>query len=82
VSLVITRPVLVDFVARLDLIADLEARKKVLLVALEKVQPRAVSFEEQASDLRVKLVDIYESEGDHSAAARTLQGITLESGQR
>jgi COP9 signalosome complex subunit 4 len=53
-----------------------------LTFALEKVQPRAVSFEEQASALREKLADIYEEQGDHKAAARALQGIMLESGQR
>jgi len=82
VSLVITRPVLVDFVSRLDSIQDIEARKQVLTFALEKVHPRAVSFEEQAASIREKLADIYEEEGDHKAAARALQGITLESGQR
>lgn len=82
VSLVITRPVLADFVARLDSIQDIAARKEVLTFALDKVHPRAVSFEEQASAIREKLADIYEQEGDHKAAARALQGVMLESGQR
>ena len=82
VSLVITRPVLADFVSKLDLIQDIESRKQVLIFTLEKVHPRAVSFEEQAATIREKLADIYEEEGDHKAAARALQGITLESGQR
>jgi len=74
--------VLVDFVSRLDSIQNIEARKQVLTFALDKVHPRAVSFEEQAAAIREKLADIYEEEGDHKAAARALQGITLESGQR
>jgi len=82
VSLVITRPVLVEFVSRLDSIQDIEAKKQVLIFALERVHPRAVSFEEQAASIREKLADIYEDEGDHKAAARALQGITLDSGQR
>jgi COP9 signalosome complex subunit 4 len=82
VSLVITRPVLADFVNRLDLIQDIESRKQVLIFTLDKVHPRAVSFEEQAASIREKLADIYEAEGDHKSAARALQGITLESGQR
>ena len=41
-----------------------------------------VSFEEQAAAIREKLADVYEQEGDHKAAARALQGITLDSGQR
>jgi COP9 signalosome complex subunit 4 len=82
VSLVITRPVLADFVPRLDSIKDLECKKQVLTFALDRVHPRAVSFEEQAAAIREKLADIYEEEGDHKAAARSLQGILLESGQR
>jgi COP9 signalosome complex subunit 4 len=82
VSLVITRPVLVDFVARINSIPDRDAKKQVLTFALERVHPRAVSFEEQAGAIREKLADIYEEEGDHIAAFRVLQGITLESGQR
>lgn len=82
VSLVITRPVLADFVSKLDSIQDIESRKQVLIFTLEKVHPRAVSFEEQAASIREKLADIYEEEQDHKAAARALQGITLESGQR
>jgi COP9 signalosome complex subunit 4 len=82
VSLVITRPVLVDFVSRIDSIPDRESKKQVLTFALDKVHPRAVSFEEQSAAIREKLADIFEEEGDHTAAARALQGITLESGQR
>src|ERR1700737_1548726 len=82
VSLVITRPVLVDFVARINSIPDRDAKKQVLTFALERVHPRAVSFEEQAGAIREKLADIYEEEGDHISAFRVLQGITLESGQR
>jgi COP9 signalosome complex subunit 4 len=82
VSLVITRPVLVDFVSRLNSIQNVEARKQVLTFALDKVHPRAISFEEQASSIREMLAHIYEQEGEHKAAARALQGITLESGQR
>lgn len=82
VSLVITRPALVDFVLRLDSVKDVETKKQVLVFALEKVHPRAVSFEEQAASIREKLADIYEEEGDHNAAYRALSGITLDSGQR
>jgi len=82
VSLVITRPALVDFVARLDSIQEIETKKQVLTCSLDKLHPRMVSFEEQAAAIREKLADVYEQEGDHKAAARALQGITLDSGQR
>lgn len=82
VSLVITRPALVDFVSRLESVKDVETKKQVLSFALDKVHPRAVSFEEQTASIREKLADIYEDEGDHNAAYRALSGITLDSGQR
>jgi len=63
-------------------VKDVEKKKQVLIFALEKVHPRAVSFEEQAASIREKLADIYEEEGDHNAAYRALSGITLDSGQR
>src|SRR5271156_3911618 len=78
VSLVITRPALVDFVARLNSIQDVETKKQVLTCSLDRLHPRMVSFEEQAAAVREKLADVYEKEGDHKAAARALQGITLD----
>ncbi|CAG8600484.1 7398_t:CDS:2 [Paraglomus brasilianum] len=82
VGLVISRQVLSDFVQGVDKIADLDIKRRVLHFALNKIQPRIVSFEEQISALREKLADIYELEEDWKEAARVLQGIPLDSGHR
>ena len=47
VGLVISRQVLSDFVQGVDKIADLDIKRRVLHFALNKIQPRIVSFEEQ-----------------------------------
>jgi COP9 signalosome complex subunit 4 len=47
VGLVISRQVLSDFVQGVDKISNSEIKKRVLHFALNKVQPRVVSFEEQ-----------------------------------
>lgn len=46
------------------------------------MQPRAVSFEEQATIIREKLADLLVEDDEFSAAARILAGIDLESGMR
>ncbi|KAK0556828.1 hypothetical protein OC846_000855 [Tilletia horrida] len=52
--------------------------------ALERLQPKILSFEEQATQLRILLSSILESEHDWIKAAQALQGISLDggSGQR
>ncbi|GES96870.1 COP9 signalosome complex subunit 4 [Rhizophagus clarus] len=82
VGLVISRQVLSDFVQGVDKISNPEIKKRVLHFALNKVQPRVVSFEEQISTLREKLAEIYENEEDWVEAAKVLQGIPLDSGHR
>ena len=48
--------------------------------ALEHIQPRVVSFEEQVAILREALARLYETEEDYTQAAHTLAGIDLDSG--
>lgn len=50
--------------------------------ALEKVQPRAVSYEEQVSAIREQLAALYEQQEEWSKAAHALAGIDLDSGMR
>jgi COP9 signalosome complex subunit 4 len=50
--------------------------------ALERVQPRAVSYEEPAAAIREQLSALYQSQEEWSAAARALAGIDLDSGMR
>lgn len=50
--------------------------------ALEKAQPRAVSYGEQVAALREQLAALYEGQEEWSKAAAALAGIDLDSGMR
>lgn len=50
--------------------------------ALEKLQPRVVSFEDSVTLLRENLAAILEKEEDWSKAAQILSGIDLDSSSR
>ena len=59
-----------------------QAHKETASFALDKIQGRVVSFEEQLSVLREGLAKLYESEKDWIRAAQILSGIDLDSGIR
>ncbi|KAG8925929.1 hypothetical protein FRC00_003475 [Tulasnella sp. 408] len=83
VGLVVARQVLGELVKALDedpLKANDEIQKNVILSTLESIQ-RSVSFQEQATALRLKLADIYEAEEEWSDAAKTLMGLNFDSGR-
>ncbi|KIO17168.1 hypothetical protein M407DRAFT_175156, partial [Tulasnella calospora MUT 4182] len=83
VGLVVARQVLGELVKALDedpLKANDELQKSVILSTLESIQ-RSVSFQEQATALRLKLADIYEAEEEWSEAAKTLMGLNFDSGR-
>ena len=82
IGIVASRPIFSEFVAAVEPITDLQARKKICVYTIEKLRPRIVSFEEQDSKLREMLASVYEAEDDNAEAAKALQGITLESSQR
>ncbi|KAI8978599.1 PCI domain-containing protein [Pilobolus umbonatus] len=83
VGLVIARQLLSEFISLFNTkITDQNIQKQLLKYAIERAQPRAVSFEESLSQLREKLADVYENEGDGLEAAKILQGIPLDSGHR
>lgn len=63
-------------------IADNDTRRQMLENALEQLQPRVLSFEEQASSLRMQLASLLEAEEDWNEAARVLLAIPLDSGHR
>ena len=48
--------------------------------ALQCIQPRIVSYEEQASAIREQLAVLFEQEEDFTQAAQTLAAIDLDSG--
>ncbi|KAI8642884.1 hypothetical protein BD408DRAFT_343448 [Parasitella parasitica] len=83
VGLVIARQLLAEFIGLFeDKITSRATQKQLLLFAIGRAQPRAVSFEESLSQLREKLASVYEDEDDFLEAAKTLQGIPLDSGHR
>jgi COP9 signalosome complex subunit 4 len=63
-------------------ISDEDTQRRVYEMALEKVQPRVLSFEEQVTSIRQHLADILEDEEDWLEAAKVLQQMPLESGHR
>ncbi|KAJ3827022.1 hypothetical protein F5880DRAFT_1621935 [Lentinula raphanica] len=84
VGLVVGRQVLSELVRILGdgTLSDPEVRKRVVQETIEITQPKIVSYEEQVTNLRFQLADIYELEEEWSEAARVLMGIQLDSNQR
>ncbi|KAF9082154.1 hypothetical protein BGX29_008358 [Mortierella sp. GBA35] len=84
VGLVVSRQVLSDVTAAVDATTHLSSESKARMYkhALDRVQSRVVSFEEQVSAIRMHLATIYESEEDWAEAAQVLMGIPLDSGHR
>ncbi|KAH9639599.1 hypothetical protein HF086_010006 [Spodoptera exigua] len=81
VSLVISRQLLTDVSTHLALLPDLVSQE-VSHFALDVIQPRVISFEEQVASIRQHLADIYERNQNWKEAANVLVGIPLETGQK
>jgi len=81
VGLVISRQLFADLCSSLDTISSDEA-KLIANYALEKIQPRAISFEDQVTSYRQFLAAMYEKDGDWKRAASMLSGIPLETSQK
>uniref|UniRef100_A0A0M3I6B7 COP9 signalosome complex subunit 4 n=2 Tax=Ascaris TaxID=6251 RepID=A0A0M3I6B7_ASCLU len=81
VSMVVARQVVSDIVNAMDQLAPTVV-KKVAIGLLSTIHSRHISYEEQVAQLRFKLADIYEMEGENKEAAKTLMAIPLETGQR
>ena len=82
IGIVSARPLLsaaVDFVGSIQ---DAEIKVSTGTHALQALEPRRVSFEEQDSKLRETLADAYQEQEEFLEAAKMLQGIQLESSQR
>ena len=58
-----------------------KSRSRLDCSALERVQPRVVSYEEQVTTMREGLADCYEAEDNWAEAAKTLAMIDLDSGE-
>ncbi|KAH9610998.1 hypothetical protein KSS87_013229 [Heliosperma pusillum] len=81
VPLVVSRQLLQTFAVEIGNLEG-ELQKEIAHYALQQIQPRVVSFEEQALTIREKLAELYESEEQWSKAAQMLSGIDLDSGMR
>lgn len=81
VSLVISRQLLSEVVDHLSKVSD-SICKAVAHHALDIIQPRVISFEEQVGSIRQHLAVIYEKEENWRQAAEALIGIPLETGQK
>lgn len=80
-ALVISRVVLQEFAIGLKNLEP-EQHVKVAQIAIEKIQPRVVAFEDQISVIREDLSKVFEDNEQYVEAAKILMGIPLESGQR
>ena len=81
VGLVISRQLFSDMCTLLAGL-DKEEAKTLANYALENIQPRAISFEDQVTSYRQFLAEIYESEAEWRKAANILSGIPLETSQK
>lgn len=81
VSLVISRQILSELCVQLPKLSD-DTAQVVAHFALEKVQPRVISFEEQVGSIRQHLANIYERNSNWREAANVLVGIPLETAQK
>ncbi|MCJ1479274.1 hypothetical protein MMC13_007959 [Lambiella insularis] len=81
-GVVAARPLLGAYVESLKGIASSEVKIDSGRHALEALQSRVVSFEEQDAAIREILADAFQEEEDYVEAAKILQGLQLESSQR
>ena len=81
VGLVISRQLFIDLCSILNNLT-IEDSKTIAIYALEKIQPRAISFEDQVTSYRQFMSEIYENEREWRKAANMLNGIPLETSQK
>ena len=81
-GIVSSRPLLASAVEAISALPTTSARIEVGTRALQTLQPRVVSFEEQDAAIREIMADAYQEQEDFIDAAKMLQGIPLESSQR
>ena len=81
-SLLAVRPLLTDFINRLPTISSYDTKVSVAKTAIELIQPRVVSFEEQDAALKYLLASAHEANDDFLLSARTLTSIPLNTSSR
>ncbi|KAI9708866.1 MAG: hypothetical protein M1828_002589 [Chrysothrix sp. TS-e1954] len=81
-SIIASRPLLTTFIEKLKEYPANDAKIATAQAALNLVQPRVVSFEEQDSALKDLLAGAYEADEDYASSARTLDSISLDTSSR
>lgn len=81
-GIVASRPLLANFVDQFRTIPVPDVKIEVGQRALDLLQPKVVSYEEQDTQLKLILADAYEAQEDYVSSARVLQRINLDSSQR
>lgn len=82
VGIVAARPLLGSAVEAIKSLSSTDAKIDVGTHALQSLESRVVSFEEQDASIREIMADAYTEQEDFIDAAKMLQGIQLESSQR
>jgi len=81
-GIVAARPLLGAYVEVLRGVPSLDVKVESGGYALEALQSRVVSFEEQDASIREILADAFQEQENYVEAAKILQGLRLESSQR
>ncbi|XP_039274154.1 COP9 signalosome complex subunit 4-like [Styela clava] len=81
VSQIVSRQLMTEFCQHLSQLNNAMC-KEVCHFALDRIQPRVISFEEQVAQIRQHLAKVYEDEESWKDAATILVGINIESGQK
>lgn len=81
-GIIAARPLLASAVEAIGSIKSTESKIEVGTHALQILESRVVSFEEQDAMIREITADAYQEQEDFIDAAKMLQGIQLESSQR
>ncbi|KAI4139841.1 MAG: hypothetical protein LQ340_007963 [Diploschistes diacapsis] len=82
VGIVAARPLLSNCVRAIKQLSDPSIRIECGRYALQSLEPRVASFEDQDILLRQVLADAYQEQGEFIQAAKALQGICLDTSQR
>jgi COP9 signalosome complex subunit 4 len=81
-GIVNAKALLGSFAERIGEIREEEVARAVCEFALGRIQGRIVSFEEQATQVRLALAGVLERQGEFRPSAEVLCGIPMESGQK
>ena len=81
-GIVASKSLLSSFAELIPEIQDGAVARAVSEFALSRIQGRIVSFEEQATQVRLGLAGVLESQQEFRASAEALSGIPMESGQK